>query len=49
MKIAAAEAIAGVIPPGELSPDYIVPSVFNPEVAQRVAAAVAAAASPALV
>ena len=49
MKIAAAEAIAGVIPPGELSPDYIVPSVFNTEVAQRVAAAVAAAASPALV
>ncbi len=49
MKIAAAEAIAGVIPPGELSPDYIVPSVFNSEVAQRVAAAVAAAASPALV
>jgi malate dehydrogenase (oxaloacetate-decarboxylating) len=49
MKIAAAEAIAGVIPPGELSPDYIVPSVFNPEVAQRVAAAVAEAASPALV
>ncbi|MGZ4347636.1 MAG: malic enzyme-like NAD(P)-binding protein [Gaiellaceae bacterium] len=49
MKIAAAEAIAGVIPPSELSPDYIVPSVFNTEVAQRVAAAVAAAASPALV
>jgi len=49
MKIAAAEAIAGVIPPGELSPDYIVPSVFNSEVAQRVATAVAAAASPALV
>jgi malate dehydrogenase (oxaloacetate-decarboxylating) len=49
MKIAAAEAIAGVIPPGELSPDYIVPSVFNTEVAQRVAAAVAAAASPTLV
>jgi malate dehydrogenase (oxaloacetate-decarboxylating) len=49
MKIAAAEAIASVIPPGELSADYIVPSVFNTEVAQRVAAAVAAAASPALV
>jgi malate dehydrogenase (oxaloacetate-decarboxylating) len=49
MKIAAAEAIAGVIPPGELSPDYIVPSVFNTEVAQRVATAVAAAASHALV
>ncbi|MGZ4371556.1 MAG: NAD(P)-dependent malic enzyme, partial [Gaiellaceae bacterium] len=49
MKIAAAEAIAGVIPPEELSADYIVPSVFNAEVAQRVAAAVAEAASPALV
>jgi malate dehydrogenase (oxaloacetate-decarboxylating) len=45
MKIAAAEAIAGVIPPEELSADYIVPSVFNAEVAQRVAAAVAEAAS----
>jgi len=49
MKIAAAEAIASVISPEELSADYIVPSVFNTEVAQRVAAAVAAAASPALV
>jgi malate dehydrogenase (oxaloacetate-decarboxylating) len=46
MKIAAAEAIAGVIPPEQLSADYIVPSVFNAEVAQRVAAAVAEAASP---
>jgi malate dehydrogenase (oxaloacetate-decarboxylating) len=49
MKIAAAEAIAGVISPEELSRDYIVPSVFNGEVAQHVAAAVAEAASPALV
>jgi malate dehydrogenase (oxaloacetate-decarboxylating) len=49
MKIAAAEAIASVISPEELSADYIVPSVFNAEVAQRVAAAVAQAASPALV
>jgi malate dehydrogenase (oxaloacetate-decarboxylating) len=49
MKIAAAEAIAGVISPEELSRDYIVPSVFNGEVAQRVAAAVAEAASPVLV
>ena len=49
MKLAAAEAIAGVIAPAELSPDYIVPSVFNGEVAKRVAAAVAAAASPVLV
>jgi malate dehydrogenase (oxaloacetate-decarboxylating) len=40
MKVAAAEAIAGVIPPEELSADYIVPSVFNRAVAPRVAAAV---------
>jgi malate dehydrogenase (oxaloacetate-decarboxylating) len=44
MKVAAAEAIAGVIPLDELGPDYIVPSVFNREVAPRVAAAVAGAA-----
>jgi malate dehydrogenase (oxaloacetate-decarboxylating) len=49
MKIAAARAIAGVIAPEELSADYIVPSVFNAEVAPRAAAAVAAAASFALV
>jgi len=49
MKIAAAESIAGAIPPGDLSPDYIVPSVFNRDVAPLVAAAVAEAASPALV
>src|SRR6266511_1104943 len=49
MKVAAAEAIAGAIPPDELSPDYIVPSVFNREVAALVAAAVAEAATPALV
>ena len=46
MKVAAAEAIAGVIPPEELSCDYIVPSVFNRDVAPLVAAAVAAAATP---
>jgi malate dehydrogenase (oxaloacetate-decarboxylating) len=45
MKVAAAEAIAGVIPREELSADYIVPSVFNRDVAPRVAAAVADAAS----
>lgn len=49
MKIAAAEAIAGVIPPEQLSADYIVPSVFNGEVALRVAAAVVEAATPAFV
>jgi len=49
MKVAAAESIAGAIPPGDLSPDYIVPSVFNREVAPLVAAAVAEAATPARV
>jgi malate dehydrogenase (oxaloacetate-decarboxylating) len=49
MKVAAAEAIAGVIPGEELSADYIVPSVFNRDVAPLVAAAVTAAAVPALV
>ncbi len=45
MKVAAAEAIAGVIPSDELSPDYIVPSVFNRAVAPQVAAAVTEAVS----
>ena len=44
MKQAAAVAIAGVISEGELSPHYIIPSVFNRKVAPAVAAAVAAAA-----
>jgi malate dehydrogenase (oxaloacetate-decarboxylating) len=44
MKVAAAHAIAGTIAEGELSPDYIVPSVFNRAVAPAVAAAVAEAA-----
>jgi malate dehydrogenase (oxaloacetate-decarboxylating) len=47
MKVAAAEAIAAVIPREELSADYIVPSVFNRDVAPQVAAAVAGAASSA--
>jgi malate dehydrogenase (oxaloacetate-decarboxylating) len=46
MKVAAAEAIAGVIPLDELSADYIIPSVFNRDVAPHVAAAVAGAAAP---
>jgi malate dehydrogenase (oxaloacetate-decarboxylating) len=49
MKVAAAHAIAGAIPGEELSPDYIVPSVFNRDVAPLVATAVAAAAMPSLV
>jgi malate dehydrogenase (oxaloacetate-decarboxylating) len=44
MKLAAARAIAACIAPAELSPEYIVPSVFNREVVKRVAKAVAAAA-----
>ena len=44
MKLAAAHAIASVIPEEELHPDYIVPSVFNRRVAELVADAVANAA-----
>jgi malate dehydrogenase (oxaloacetate-decarboxylating) len=44
MKRAAAEAIADSITEDELSPDYIIPSVFNKKVAKRVAASVARAA-----
>jgi malate dehydrogenase (oxaloacetate-decarboxylating) len=40
MKMAAARAIARIIPAGELREDYIVPSVFNREVSPAVAAAV---------
>jgi malate dehydrogenase (oxaloacetate-decarboxylating) len=41
MKVAAARAIAEVIPTAELRPEYIIPSVFNDRVAPAVAAAVA--------
>jgi malate dehydrogenase (oxaloacetate-decarboxylating) len=44
MKLAAAQAIAAVVKPDELSPEYVIPSVFNREVAPAVAAAVSAAA-----
>jgi malate dehydrogenase (oxaloacetate-decarboxylating) len=44
MKIAAAHAIAAAIGDNELAPDYVVPSVFNRDVATSVAAAVAVAA-----
>ena len=44
MKLAAAHAIARVIPEDELHPDYIIPSVFNRKVAESVAEAVANAA-----
>src|ERR671910_871974 len=41
MKLAAAEAIANVIPAEDLSEDYIIPSVFDERVAPAVAEAVA--------
>ena len=44
MKLAAAQAIARVIPQEELIADYIIPSVFNRRVAESVAEAVANAA-----
>ena len=44
MKVAAGEAIAAVISDDQLSPEYVIPSVFNRDVAQVVAAAVARAA-----
>lgn len=44
MKIVAARAIADVIPDDQLSNEYILPSVFNPEVVERVAEAVLAEA-----
>jgi len=40
MKIAAAHAIAETIDPRSLTPDYIIPSVFDQEVVQRVSSAV---------
>ena len=42
--LAAADALASVVTAEELNPTYIVPSVFNPEVTPRVAAAVERAA-----
>jgi malate dehydrogenase (oxaloacetate-decarboxylating) len=44
MKMAAARAIAEIVPADELREDYIVPSVFNRDVAPAVAAAVASEA-----
>ncbi len=45
MKVAAAKAIAGVVSDDELHANYIIPSVFNPEVVPAVAAAVEDVAS----
>ena len=44
MKLAAAYAIADLIPDDELREDYVIPDVFNPRTARAVAAAVAKAA-----
>ena len=44
MKIAAANAIAGVVSDEELNPEYILPDAFDPRVGKAVAAAVAEAA-----
>lgn len=44
MKIAAAQAIAGLIADDELTPDYVIPAPFDPRVGKAVAAAVAQAA-----
>ncbi|MCL5066103.1 MAG: NAD-dependent malic enzyme [Firmicutes bacterium] len=44
MKVAAAEALASVVKPQELGPEYIIPGVFNRQVAETVAAEVARAA-----
>jgi hypothetical protein len=45
MLVAAARALADVVTAGELGPNYIIPSVFHPDVASAVAAAVRAVAS----
>jgi malate dehydrogenase (oxaloacetate-decarboxylating) len=47
MKLAAAQAIAAIVSPDELQPEYVVPSVFNRDVAPAVARAVAGAAEQA--
>jgi malate dehydrogenase (oxaloacetate-decarboxylating) len=45
MKLAAAEAIAGIITEDERGPEYVIPSVFDTRVVDAVAKAVAAAAA----
>ncbi|MBS4191587.1 NAD-dependent malic enzyme [Bacillus sp. FJAT-49705] len=44
MKIAAVEAIAGLVKESELNADYVIPGPFDPRVAPEVAAAVAKSA-----
>jgi len=45
MLIAAAQALADVVSADEIGPHYIIPSVFHPDVASLVAAAVRDAAT----
>jgi malate dehydrogenase (oxaloacetate-decarboxylating) len=44
MESAAAQELAAIVKPEELAADYIIPSVFNRDVAPAVASAVAASA-----
>jgi malate dehydrogenase (oxaloacetate-decarboxylating) len=44
MKLAAAQAIADIVTPEELGPEYVIPSVFNRSVAPAVADAIIAEA-----
>ena len=44
MKVAAARALASVIPEESLGPDFVIPSVFDGNVVNRVAAATSQAA-----
>ena len=44
MKLAAVNALAGIITDDELNEDYIIPGAFDPRVVDRIAAAVAQAA-----
>jgi malate dehydrogenase (oxaloacetate-decarboxylating) len=45
MLLAAAQALAGVVAADELGPNYLIPSVFHPDAAAAVAAAVRAEAA----
>jgi malate dehydrogenase (oxaloacetate-decarboxylating) len=42
MLIRAADALASVVTDAELNPNYIVPSVFAPDIVKTVAAAIVA-------
>jgi len=44
MKLAAAEALAGLIGRDQLNEEYIIPSIFDKRIVERVSAAVASAA-----